>query len=442
MFRDQYRGLVRSQWLGDQQEWLFWNGKRWQRSALSRVRELAKDIARLVLVDIENAIAGKDEKDRSAENKARLSWTRRLRNDPFKMTKIAESDPALCIEAETLDADKHLFNCQSGVIDLKAGLLLPHSPDYLITMISPVEFDESAQCPKWLKMLDQIFEGDTDLISFIQKVLGKALRGDGSDHFFPIWYGSGANGKSVVQDILLHIAGDYGAAVRSESLMVKRSDQIPNEVMQLKGKRIVFAPEGAEARLMDSALVKQISAGDPISGRFLHKEFQTFKPQCVLTLITNHLPKMNGADNALLRRLAVIPFAFVVPANERDPHLKEKLMGEASGILNWLIQGALTNGPIERPKAVLIANGTYAKEHDQVAQFIEERCVSEQGARESSSSLYSAFRVWQMSVVNTFTSSNTISSKQAFGRSMVLKLGASKKDSYGNMYFMDIRLRT
>jgi putative DNA primase/helicase len=107
------------------------------------------------------------------------------------------------------DRDPWLLNCQNGTLDLKDGRLRPHSREDYITKILPLDYDEKAGCPLWLNFLEKTFAVESDIISFLQRVLGYSLSGDMSEQCFFILYGEGANGKSTLLETIRFTLGSY-----------------------------------------------------------------------------------------------------------------------------------------------------------------------------------------------------------------------------------------
>ena len=187
-------------------------------------------------------------------------------------------------------------------------------------------------------------EGKSDhkLINYIQRCLGYCLTGSVQEQCFFICHGRGANGKGTLMNLMQHLLGDYAGEVRPEILMKhKRQASAPSEdEANLQGLRLAKASETDSGRAFGEALVKRITGGDRIKARRLHSHLFEFDPTHKLFLLTNHQPEIKGTDHAIWRRIQMIPFnATFTP--DADPSLEHDLLNEASGILNWLIDGCL-----------------------------------------------------------------------------------------------------
>jgi putative DNA primase/helicase len=123
------------------------------------------------------------------------------------MLDLARSEPGIPILPGDFDRDPWLFNCPNGTLELRTGTLREHRREDLITKLCPTEYRPGAECPAWLAFLDAVFQGDAELIAFLQRLLGLCLTGDVSEHVLTIFWGGGGNGKStLVKAIILHSA--------------------------------------------------------------------------------------------------------------------------------------------------------------------------------------------------------------------------------------------
>ena len=144
------------------------------------------------------------------------------------------------------------------------------------------------------------------------------------------------------------------------------------------------------------SLLKALTAGDPIAARFMRGDFFTFEPVFKLLIAGNHKPRLHAVDEAIRRRLHLIPFSVTIPKPERDPDLPEKLEAEWPGILAWAIDGAAewhTNG-LTPPAVVANATLEYLAGEDLIAVWIDDRCYQERTARTLASALYKSFKEW------------------------------------------------
>jgi putative DNA primase/helicase len=178
---------------------------------------------------------------------------------------------------------------------------------------------------------------------------------------------------------LVGVMGDYAAVASMETFTASTTDRHPADLAMLRGARLVAAQETEEGRRWAEARIKALTGGDPITARFMRQDFFTFMPQFKLFIAGNHKPGLRNVDEAIRRRLNLIPFAVRIPPDERDPDLAEKLKGEWPGILKWAITGCLDwqKERLAAPQAVTTATDDYLEAEDAIGQWIAECCVVE-----------------------------------------------------------------
>ena len=371
-------------------KWLIWDGSRWVIDQTGQIQQLAKKVVRRIYREVQEFALDIDKRQAIAKHAMASESDKRL----AAMIALAQSE--VSITQEMLNGYPWLFNCLNGTIDLRTGELRPHRMEDFITRLAPVCFEPDASCPRWLKFLSQIMDGNEHLMAFLQRAVGYALTGGTSEQCFFIFYGSGANGKSTFLQAMSHVLGDYAMSTPTETLLVKRRGAIPNDVARLKGARFVIASEAeAENRLAES-LIKQMTGGDTISARFLHQEWFDFEPTHKVFFGTNHKPVIRGTDYAIWRRIRLVPFEITIPEAERDKSLPEKLKVEAAGILAWAVQGCLAwqQQGLGAPEEVKEATDNYREEMDVLGEFLKDRCRLSHDARVSSKALLEAYTAW------------------------------------------------
>lgn len=351
--------------------WLVWDGRRF---ALDhgdvRVTELAADVPRKLW-----EAAASDNVDRSTRD-SQVKWAKRSEAAAVlaAAVRLARSVPGVAIDHDELDADRYLFNVENGTIDLETGRLLPHDPERLMTKLAPVRFDPDATCPTFLAYLDRVLP-DPEVRDFFRRAVGYSLSGDVSEQVMFFATGVGANGKSVAMATISALLGDYATTAPKDLLLATRHEPHPTSMTQLFGARFASAIETEAGAKLAEAQVKQLTGGDEITARRMREDFWTYAPTHKLWLACNHLPKINGRDHAIWRRIRVIPFDVIIPANERDPHLAERIRAEASGVLNWAMSGyrAWRSEGLEPPAAVTRATDEYRRQSDWLTRFCSEQ---------------------------------------------------------------------
>ena len=172
-------------------KWFLFDGRRWAMDETGAAFRCAKQTVKSIYA----AAAHTPDETR---RKALARWATVSEGDSRMRAMLHQAESELPVNLEVFDADQMLFNCATGTLDLRTGTLRQHDRRDLLTKISEIAYDETAQAPRWLAFLEQIFDGDRDLISFLQKAAGYALTGETTEQCFFLCHGTGANGKTVL----------------------------------------------------------------------------------------------------------------------------------------------------------------------------------------------------------------------------------------------------
>lgn len=372
-------------------KWLVWNGEIWATDDSGIVERFAKATVRSIYHEAGGA-ANDGDRGSLAKHALKSEAEARLR----AMVNLAKTEPDIPVNISQLDADPWFLNCLNGTLDLHTGRLLPHDPANLCTKTIPVAYDQHAKCPTWIAFLRRVMAEKPELIKFLQRSIGYALTGSTGEQVLFFLYGTGANGKSTFIETCRNLLGEYAQQSEFDTFVTKKNDGPRNDLARLKGARLVAAVEAAQGRQLAEHIIKQVTGGDTITARFLYREYFEFVPQFKLFLVANHKPVIVGTDEAIWRRIRLIPFTVTIPKEERDKHLLEKLQRELPGILAWAVRGCLKwqEDGLGEPEAVSIATADYKREMDVMADFIEEQCVLGEQETVSAGLLYLAFQAW------------------------------------------------
>jgi putative DNA primase/helicase len=357
-----------------QRMWLNYDGTIWRRDATGEAQRAAKQTAYGLLA---RAAALAD----SEQAKAAAKWALQVRAEPRirAMLALAETELPIAISPEQLDTDPWLLACPNGTLELGCGELRDHEPDDLISLATEVIYDRDATCPRWERFLQEIFNGDEELIGFVHRLIGYCLTGDTREHVLVVLHGGGRNGKSTLIKILQRLLGDHGVTAALDTFLRARGDRGPrNDLARLHRARLVTAAESGEGRRLDEATVKELTGGDRIAARFLYQEHIEFVPMFKLAIVTNHKPRVDGGDDAIWARMRLVPFEVCFEGRE-DKQLSEKLEAELPGILAWAVRGCLAwqQEGLGQAAAVSRATAEYRQDEDVLGAFLDEACVLE-----------------------------------------------------------------
>jgi putative DNA primase/helicase len=376
-------------------KWLIWQNDRWQWCDKDEPLAAAKDVATKLV-----KLAANELQDDPDKAKRLIREATAASNLPklMAMLTLGKSELGMGVAANALDTQARLLGVINGVVDLRMGFLLPNKPEMLITQHCAARFDKSAKCSLWLQALDQVFQGDTATIKTFQILLGMTLTGEVGEEFIIFVIGFGANGKSLLSNVVTAIIGEYAKTVPSSLLAARRGDDHSprSDLAMLNGARLVSINELPAGMQLNEQMVKQIAGREPISARFLHKEFFTFLPRFTTWVRTNHKPIVKGDDDGIWRRIIPIPFRRKFAPHEQDPKLEAKLLAERDGILMWMIEGAMEyyrNGITLSP-AIKREQAKYRKDSDMLGEFLGECTDVDPSSRVKKSDLYQRWKYW------------------------------------------------
>ena len=374
-------------------KWLCWDGVRWAIDRDGAALDKAKATARTMLA--EAATLGDREDSRKL---AAWSFKSQARDRMSAMLYLAQPD--VSVRPEQLDTHPWLLNVLNGTLDLRTGTLRTPDRAHLLTKAAPVAYDPAARCDQWLSFLNRIFDGNADLIRFVQKAAGYSLTGLDTEECFFVLHGVGQNGKSTFVETLSALLGtDYAQQATPELLMQKKQERHPTELAVLRGARLVASVETGQGKRLNEALIKSMTGGDRIRANFMHQDTFEFRPEFKVWLSTNHKPVITGTDLGIWRRIRMIPFTVKIPDEERDGAFKARLREPAalSGILNWALEGVLLwqREGLKPPAAVIEATQAYREEMDVLAAWIADCCVVKKLAEASAADLYRSYVQWR-----------------------------------------------
>jgi len=348
------------------------------------------------------------------------------------------------------DEDPYRIATPNGVLNLENLSFGDGRPeDNIRTSISTPWKGVDAPCSLFEKAILEIFDGNQEIVDYMQRVLGYGISGLDKYHHLWVWEGKGRNGKTLLYKILKFVLGDLVGLLDRELLLDKKnprqSGAATPDVMALRAKRMGFLAETSEGRKFDPGKLKLLTGGDPHHGRDLWaKDYSDFPNTTKYFVLTNSRPHMNGGDYAAWQRIFLVPFTLsFVPEPSRDPNrkekladpdLEEKLKAEASGILAWLVRGWVKSlAGLNPPECIKEATKEYQKEEDTVGRFFEEKIEVYLGNLLPAGECYQAFKSW-CEVQNIHPKHNTV-----FGREIRLHVEAVTKNK--KVFYVNVKLQ-
>jgi putative DNA primase/helicase len=422
--------------------WYLWRGQYWERDTRREiVSYVSNRIASLYIMT-----AAQELKQQGAtpyykkliERGRQLQALTRVKH----VLEFAAGENGISLAGSEWDTNPDLLPANNGAIDLKTGKLRNCKPTEHIRHHSPIDYKGIKEpCPLWENVLLGIFDGDKEMIKFIQRLFGYAITGHVTEHKLPIFLGESArNGKTTIFEALNNILGeDLSTSIPMNTFMKKKYiDNSPSPYLEkLNGKRLAYSSESAEGIKIDTALIKSLTGGDTLNPRGMYKDPKSFKPTHKLMLFTNYPPSVPPDDQAVWDRIMLIALEmrFVdnpTKPNERqkDKDLGEKLKAEYSGILAWLVRGCLAwrKQGLNPPAKVTAATDAYQNSEDVLQSFIDEKLIKSPGNFVMAGVLYQNYRNWCTGYGVTDIG------MVKFGRKIKKKIGDSKRHPSGNGY--------
>ena len=369
--------------------WLAWDGRRWVPGD-DVAREAAKGIARARARD---AAEGGDE--RAAKVALARCDEPRIRGS----LELAQTDPALAVRAEALDAQPLLLCAQNGVVNLRTGAVADHDPTLLMTSLAGAEYHDAARSERWERFLECATGGDAQLGAYLQRAAGYSATGEIAEEIALFLHGQGGTGKTTLIEALRAALGDYAKTADFSTFLASRSggDGPTPAVARLAGARMVCASEVSAGQRFNPARLKSLTGGERITAREMYGSPFEFTPAFTLWFAANDKPSISAADDGAWRRLRLIPFTNAVPAEVRDPELKRALVNDAderAAILAWIVKGAIAwhAEGLGTCTAVEQATAGYRADNDPIAHWLATCCQLHPDAQTYGRELYEGYQ--------------------------------------------------
>lgn len=361
----------------DAEAWYVWNGKIWEfDNQQLKLLHLWTDIAQQMPkhIQLQNPQAGGPTSKPNAHRKYSLSA-----QGSKNVEIVARRNTSVHIRMGELDARPYELNTPNGIVNLRTAKLLAPNALNLHTRQSAVSPKEGP-AKRWHKFLKETFQGDDEMIEYMQRLMGMAIIGKVVEQVFPFAWGPAGTGKSTFFNVIAKIMGDYAAA-KSSQLLMKGSSSLDQRFASLQGVRLCIMSELNEGSLFDEATLKTLTGNDVLEGRHLYQKSFSFDPSHTLFLFGNFKPSVKESGQGVWRRMRLLPFTNL--SYKRTGELQEVLIEqEGAQILQWLIEGTrkyLESG-LPTSTAVLTTTMEYESEEDSLGQFIDEMCIVDPSA--------------------------------------------------------------
>lgn len=383
--------------------WMRWDGKRWKPVYETNLYDLVVNTALLSIRAVYGASGGEfSDEDIQKRVKALTKLKNRAKTDDC--LKYARK----VLEGSINDFDRkpYALNVQNGIINLKTGLLYPHTRAAMCSKIARAEYRPEliGQDSLWARTAAQIIP-DEEERAYLQKWAGYLLLGAAPEEKLLFLYGTGGSGKGTFINTIGYMLGDYADTVDIEVFLSSRNDghgggaNASPEIAKLAGVRAAMASETPLGRKMNEAKLKSITGRDDITARFLYGQQFTFSPVVKFVLSSNYLPAVrDSTDEGVRRRLVIAPLMQNLD-DVRDIHLKEKLQEteELAAVLAWCVDGCLKwqkEGLGTPPRRFLQQMGAFYADSDALQQFIDDECYTGEKTRAKVKDFCERFQAW------------------------------------------------
>ena len=393
--RDKFRGNVRYSYT--RKKWMYWTGKVWHYDDTGEIKKLAD----VIVEDLKHE-AFREEDEATREKKLKFAYKTANSNGKVNMIKETEHLEGIPMLIDELDGYIDYLNVQNGIVNMKNGELIPHDSSFMMSKICNCEYDVVGQKKpeRWLKFLDEVCNGDKDLVHYLQKCVGYSLTGSVKEQCAFFLYGLGNNGKSTFLETIADMLGDYASNAQPDTIMMRKfgDNGSGSDIARLRSARLVTTEEPTEGVRLNEGLIKQLTGGGKVTCRFLYGDEFEYAPEFKIWIATNHKPIIQGTDVGIWRRIRLIPFEVNIPADKVDKQLKYKFREEMPQILRWAVEGCMMyhREGLEPPKCVQDSTAEYKAEMDLIATFMEACVVIDYTSMETipANELYSVYAEW------------------------------------------------
>lgn len=377
-------------YVGAWEKWMVWDGRQWKRDATHIAIDKARSIVREACRQLD------DHPELGQEKRQRMQRGLSTYNTMANIERIAKTDRRHVGLPSAFDSNPWTLNTPDGLIDLKTGEMRPARRDDFVSKITAV--GPGGKCPLWHNFLDKVTQGDNELKGYLQRVAGYCLTGSIAEHAFFFAYGTGGNGKGTYKEMLRWMLNSYAATANIDTFTEHRYRAHSSEIAYFQGARLVISDETSEGSRWAENRIKAYTGGDSITAAFKHQNEFTFAPLFKLLFTGNYKPQLRSVDEAIKRRLYLIPFEYQVTKEEKDLDLPEKLRqpDEARGILSWMLEGCLEwqRGMLRPPRAVLAHTADYLESEDRIGRFLAEHTTTDSTQRVKTALLFARYKTW------------------------------------------------
>ena len=382
--------------------WIGWNGRHWDLKMGQRLAErMAHEVAESLVGPQSKALI-----DRGLPAKEVIAFARGAGNASSLSAMLRVAETSLQVDLDDFDSDPLALTVRNGTLrfsrlagdgfDVKFDA---HDPRDRITRMAAVDYDPKATAPVWEQTL-AAWHPDEAMRGYLKRLAGYAFTGCTHEQVIIIHQGRGRDGKSTFMNALRELAGDFGEVADVRTFLdagARGGGDATPDLARLAGDcRFLSVAEPPRGAKLNEAMIKSFTGGAPIVARRLRQDLFSFTPRPKVFMEANSRPVIKGDDEGIWRRIRLIMWEHQLAPDQVDTALPGKLRREASGILNWVIQGVgdwLSFG-LDEPPRVAEAMDDYRKGSSPFGEWFAERIELDPMARVPASAFFADFKAW------------------------------------------------
>jgi putative DNA primase/helicase len=360
--------------------------------------------------------------------------------DPLKVATLTHTLTFVPkLDPENPDPDGKRPLVVDGRVQYELHAKRGHDRSDLLTAVIPYGWDPESVAREWGVFLD-LFQPEAKKRRTVQQYSGMSLTAQPVQRIM-FHTGTGGNGKSVFLEVLSRVFGDglsVGVPAESVSGQVQNNPSAPTpDIARCYAKRFLRIAELPKDAPLKMETIKKLTGGERWPVRTMYKGYFEFKPTAKPHMSGNGEPKFDGSDGGMQRRLAIVEWSVTLPTEKhRDfEDVVSEIVAEGSGILNWLIAGALDflNNGFILSEDVLQTTAEHFAEMDPVGQFKDAHVRDDVGGPGvQSRHMFNAYKIW------CEVNGKSHMHETRFGRTMKKKI---KRDDSGRVHlYVDVAL--
>jgi P4 family phage/plasmid primase-like protien len=409
----------RLRWVYDKNCWYVWdpeNGLWANDNTLQRERWAIK------AVDALRSVAERETEP--VVKKAILAhWKSSQRPVGFRSTlEMLKGRPGFGVASTAFDADPRQLACGQWLVTLERNGNVKRriiTRDDHITFNTGVDWKDGKTSKEWDKFLT-LFLPDIEIREWLQRIVGRSLLGDvDAERILLVLMGRSSTGKSTFGNMIMRALGSY-AGPMPQSVMKMQSEDAPRpDLLAALWRRIIIAEELSAEHNLHVDQIKRITGNNPVPARAMRSDvIVEYIPHYTPWLITNEVPHIQGADDAMKRRVVVVPFTVPLAVGAELRGYGQDLFASSSeAILAWCIDGYRkyvdSSVPLQQiPTAAQDANAEFHRGVSDFAEFVAQCLEKGDEYFERPRAFYTAYTDWSIE------SGTKPMNETAFGRRM------------------------